>query len=358
VLRCGGWEVVEFDGPVLELMSDARTRSDLRLAALGQDGLGERFDAGAFLARLREDDPGRTIGEALLRQRTVAGIGNVWKSECCFAVGVDPWRTLAQLSDEQALALVGFAREHVRASAREGFSAAAARGVPARGGRACAAALRSARADRARATARPTGARPASAEHRAHTSPRARGGRSHQRGELAPGARQRAAAARLQDQLQVEDARVEAPQRVLGGNRVRRHATLASPGGDLEGGAAGQRALVQVLRAHDHRACHVHARVETQRVEQRAHIALVPLRERHGADVGLGQPAFLDAAGDRVGDLRGVQPGAERLASEQQRVRHQHARVVDARRHDRASFQSFILFAEALCAPIPIEVRA
>jgi endonuclease VIII len=123
VLRCNGCEVVQFDGPVLELMSDARTRSDPRLGALGQDVLGESFDTGAFIARLREDDPTRPIGDALLDQRTVAGIGNVWKAECCFALGVDPWRALAEVGDEEALALVGFAREHMRTSAREGLRA-------------------------------------------------------------------------------------------------------------------------------------------------------------------------------------------------------------------------------------------
>lgn len=120
VLRCEGWEVVEFDGPVLELMSDARTRSDPRLATLGQDVLGERFDVERFLRLLRGDDSGRPIGDALLDQRTVAGIGNVWKAETCFAVAIDPWRPLGEVSDEEALALLGFARKHMRIAVREG----------------------------------------------------------------------------------------------------------------------------------------------------------------------------------------------------------------------------------------------
>jgi endonuclease-8 len=56
-------------------------------------------------------------------QQIVAGIGNVWKAETCFAVGIDPWRTLAAVRDDEALALVQFAREHMRRSAREGFGA-------------------------------------------------------------------------------------------------------------------------------------------------------------------------------------------------------------------------------------------
>ncbi len=123
VLRRGEWEVVEFDGPVLELMRESRTRFDRRLAALGPDILGESFDLERFLRRLRAGDCARAIGDALLDQQTVAGIGNVWKAETCFAVGVDPWRPLAQVRDEEVADLVRFAREHMRESAREGYGA-------------------------------------------------------------------------------------------------------------------------------------------------------------------------------------------------------------------------------------------
>jgi endonuclease VIII len=123
VLRRAGWEVVQFDGPVLELMTDTRVRTDPRLAALGPDVIGEQFDTALFLRRLREDDPTRAIGDALLEQRTVAGIGNLWKAEACFATAIDPWRTLADVTDEEAIALVAFAREHMSESARLGFAA-------------------------------------------------------------------------------------------------------------------------------------------------------------------------------------------------------------------------------------------
>jgi endonuclease-8 len=123
VMRACGSEVVQFDGPVLELMPDSRTRTDPRLAALGQDVLGESFDLERFLRRLRADDPTRPIGDALLDQRTVAGIGNLWKAEACFAAGIDPWRPLGEVRDEEAIALVGFAREHMPQSARDGFIA-------------------------------------------------------------------------------------------------------------------------------------------------------------------------------------------------------------------------------------------
>ena len=77
----GEREVVQFDGPVLELMTESRTRFDQRIAALGPDILAPEFDDERFLRRLREDDPTRPIGDAVLDQRTVAGIGNLWKVE-------------------------------------------------------------------------------------------------------------------------------------------------------------------------------------------------------------------------------------------------------------------------------------
>jgi endonuclease-8 len=137
VLRTGEWTVVEFDGPVLELMSDSRARRDRRIAALGPDVIGERFDRDAFLRRLRAADPARPLGDALLDQRIVAGIGNVWKAESCFATGIDPWRPLGEVRDEEAAAVVGFARKHMRQSAdSDGFSERP-RAVYDRAGRPC-----------------------------------------------------------------------------------------------------------------------------------------------------------------------------------------------------------------------------
>jgi len=118
-LRCGATEAVQFDGPVLELLSEAVVRR--RLAALGPDILASEFDARRALSRLRTEDPTRSLGEALLGQRAVAGIGNVWKSEACFAAGVDPWRSVAEVSDAQVLTVLEYAREHMRRSACGGI---------------------------------------------------------------------------------------------------------------------------------------------------------------------------------------------------------------------------------------------
>lgn len=117
VIRARGREVVQFDGPVLELMTEPRTRFDQRLQALGPDLLADEFDAERFLRRLRADAT-RRIGDALLDQRVVAGIGNIWKAEGCWGAGVDPWRRVGDVSDDEALAIVGDARPRMLAAAR------------------------------------------------------------------------------------------------------------------------------------------------------------------------------------------------------------------------------------------------
>jgi endonuclease-8 len=136
VLRDAGREAVQFDGPVLELMADRRTRTEPRLAGLGPDVVAETFDERLFLRRLRGEDPTRALGDALLDQRTLAGMGNLWKSEVCFAAGLDPWRRLADVQDHEALELVAFARRAMSAAVREG-PRARPRAVYRRAGRPC-----------------------------------------------------------------------------------------------------------------------------------------------------------------------------------------------------------------------------
>jgi endonuclease-8 len=136
MIEAGPHQVVQFDGPVLELVTDSRTRFDQRLAGLGPDVLGPDFDERRFLGRLREDDPTRPIGDALLDQRTVAGIGNVWKAESCFAAAIDPWRPVGRTTDDEARQIVALARERMARSARDGHMARP-RAVYGRRGEAC-----------------------------------------------------------------------------------------------------------------------------------------------------------------------------------------------------------------------------
>ncbi|MFZ0091545.1 MAG: DNA-formamidopyrimidine glycosylase family protein [Solirubrobacteraceae bacterium] len=120
VLERAGHHVVQFSGPVLELLTESRTRFDQRLAGLGPDVLADEFDAARFLARLRTDDYTRGIGDAVLDQRNVAGIGNIWKSEGCWEAAVDPWRPVGDVSDAEAVAIVEGLRPRMLQSALTG----------------------------------------------------------------------------------------------------------------------------------------------------------------------------------------------------------------------------------------------
>ena len=68
---------------------------------LGPDILFDQPQYDAMLERLRAVDQSREIGDALLDQRLVAGIGNMWKAEALWAARVSPWRTLADVTDEE-----------------------------------------------------------------------------------------------------------------------------------------------------------------------------------------------------------------------------------------------------------------
>jgi endonuclease-8 len=112
VLTGGDWEAVQFGGPTLRVVPTARLRRDPQLARLGPDILAADFDLEGAVAGMR-DDPIRGLGDALLDQHLVAGIGNIFKSEACFAARVDPWRAVGEVSDEELRAVLLAAREQM-----------------------------------------------------------------------------------------------------------------------------------------------------------------------------------------------------------------------------------------------------
>ncbi len=112
VLASAAGEAVQFGGPTLRVIATARLSRDPQLARLGPDLLAPEFDPDAVIQAMRTD-PTRTLGDALLDQTLVAGIGNIFKSEACFAARVDPWRPLGDLSDEDLGAVLRTAREQM-----------------------------------------------------------------------------------------------------------------------------------------------------------------------------------------------------------------------------------------------------
>ena len=100
VLTAERAEAVQFGGPTLRLLRAEAVSRDPVLARLGPDILAADFD-GERIARSLASAPERGLGDALLDQHLVAGIGNIFKSEACFAARLDPWQRIAGLSAEQ-----------------------------------------------------------------------------------------------------------------------------------------------------------------------------------------------------------------------------------------------------------------
>src|SRR3712207_1204853 len=112
VLRGEGREAVLWGGPVLELNKRAVRR-------LGPDILSRPPDLDRMVANLRQR-PDRELGDALLDQRLVAGIGNMWKAEALWRAGVSPWRRVYGVGDAELRAVLEEAARMMRRSDRKG----------------------------------------------------------------------------------------------------------------------------------------------------------------------------------------------------------------------------------------------
>ena len=121
VLEVPGAVAVCFDAPVVELFEQRAAALHPGIARLGPDLLDPAFDDAAAdeaIGRLR--DPSRaamTISEALLDQRALAGIGNIWRNETLFLERTDPFATVASLDDDRLRRLVMTARRLLSESA-------------------------------------------------------------------------------------------------------------------------------------------------------------------------------------------------------------------------------------------------
>ncbi|GGZ36212.1 Fpg/Nei family DNA glycosylase [Streptomyces poonensis] len=99
--------------PVLALL---RTSEEQRVVGhLGPDLLGPDWDPDRALANLLVD-PARPLGEALLDQRNLAGIGNVFKCELCHLLRVTPWLPVGDLPPGHAAQLPGLAKKLLEAN--------------------------------------------------------------------------------------------------------------------------------------------------------------------------------------------------------------------------------------------------
>jgi len=119
-LRSGEIVAGQYGGKLLRIESAARIRNAPTLLRLGPDPLAEGFDAGAAAARLLSLEPSRQVGEAILDQRVVAGVGNAIRAEALFRARLSPWRRICDLRRDEALAVIEHAREVMEAAVASG----------------------------------------------------------------------------------------------------------------------------------------------------------------------------------------------------------------------------------------------
>jgi endonuclease VIII len=113
VIATSEYVAVAFDVPVAEFLSSHDLERHGELNALGPDLLDEEFDASEAVRRLHAAATA-PLGDALLNQRLLAGVGNVFKSEVLFVCRLDPFRTVGSLDEAQVTELVKAARRLLR----------------------------------------------------------------------------------------------------------------------------------------------------------------------------------------------------------------------------------------------------
>src|SRR5439155_14483364 len=104
-----------FNAPVVELLVEREGPAHPALKGLGPDVLAQPLDLDAIRRRARARPPATAIGELLLDQRVVAGIGNIYRCEALFLRRVNPWTPLHTIDDAALDALITTASELLHA---------------------------------------------------------------------------------------------------------------------------------------------------------------------------------------------------------------------------------------------------
>ena len=126
VLATAPYVAVAFTVPVAEFVEAAAIERGGPVAELGPDLLSDTFDAAEAVARLQARGD-LEIADALLDQRAVAGIGNVFKSEILFAARVSPFTRVQALDATTLARIVAIAVRQLRANVGEAGAAAGGR---------------------------------------------------------------------------------------------------------------------------------------------------------------------------------------------------------------------------------------
>jgi endonuclease-8 len=115
VIATDDFEAVAFRVPVAEFRTAAALARDGAIQSLGPDLLDPDADLEEAVRRLRDRGP-MPIADALLDQRALAGVGNIFKSESLFVAGVSPFARVASLSNDTLRTIVDTARQQIEAN--------------------------------------------------------------------------------------------------------------------------------------------------------------------------------------------------------------------------------------------------
>jgi len=118
VLEAGERVAVCFNAPVVELLAAKGEQLHPSLVGLGPDVLKRPVDLVEVRRRAARTPPAMPVGELLLDQRVVSGIGNIWRCESLFVRRLDPWRPRSEVTDDELDAVVSVAADLMMKSAR------------------------------------------------------------------------------------------------------------------------------------------------------------------------------------------------------------------------------------------------
>jgi endonuclease-8 len=113
VIATRDFEAVAFNVPVAEFLDRRHLERQDDLRQMGPDLLGPSFDMLEALRRFR-DRPADSIADAFINQRVVAGAGNVYKSEVLFLTGINPFRQVSSIPDDQLAQILNTARKYLK----------------------------------------------------------------------------------------------------------------------------------------------------------------------------------------------------------------------------------------------------
>jgi endonuclease-8 len=119
MIATADFEAVAFDVPVAQFHTSRSLERSPAIPKLGPDLLGGSFANDEARARLRARRD-EEIANVLLNQRVMAGIGNVYKSEICFACKVHPFRLVSSLTDAEVSCLIETAQRMLAANVKDG----------------------------------------------------------------------------------------------------------------------------------------------------------------------------------------------------------------------------------------------